>query len=406
LGYHSRSAGIEIQSRQTEKITQPEQGFAPIAMRIGIDGRAIRPEPDGIGRYSQQLIRSIAAAFPQAELLVWCLPSGREVLPSLPQVQPILCNRHHLSRFTTRGFARIVNAAKVDLFHSPFFLAPWKADCPILVTVHDLMALEMPDFFDDSHPLVAWCKRSFHRRYVLHSLEVADRVLAVSRWVAQRVEAQGVSRDKIRVLPNSVDLRFTAASSGSDHEHLRSLDLSPGFFLHVGRWKRYKNLPFLLEAYQKYLARTAREPLPLVLCRGGGTDRRVDRVLNQLRLREHVRVLQHIPDALLPAAYRAATALLQPSTCEGFGLPVMEAMACGTPVASSNGGALPEVCGDAGLILDAQDMQAWAEALERLATEPDLRADLRAKGLVQSTQFRPEQMTKSIAGIYGELWQQ
>ncbi len=374
-------------------------------MRIGIDGRAIRSEPDGISRYSQQLIRSVVAAFPQAELTVWCLPSGREVLLSQPQIRPVICDRHHLSRFTTHGFAKIVNAAKVDLFHSPFFLAPWKVECPVLVTVHDLMALEMPDFFDDSHPLVAWYKRLFHRRYVPHSLEVADRVLAVSRWVAQRVEAQGISRDKIRVLPNSVDSRFIAASSGSDHEHLRSLGLSPGFFLHVGRWKRYKNLPFLLEAYQKYLARTAREPLHLVLCRGGGTDRRVDRVLNQLNLREHVRVLEHIPDTLLPAVYRAATALLQPSICEGFGLPVAEAMACGTPVVVSNGGALPEVCGDAGLVRNAQDMEGWAEVLERLATEPDLRADLRVKGIAQSALFRVEQMTRAIAGIYGELVQ-
>lgn len=372
-------------------------------MRIGIDGRAIRPEPDGIGRYTHQLIRAAAAAFPDAEIVVWCLPSAVGSLPRLPQIRPVISNHHHLTRFTVGRFSRQIDSAGVDILHSPFFLAPTRVRCPFLVTVHDLMALEMPDFFDDSSRWVAWYKRSFHRRFVPKSLHAADRVLAVSRWVAQRVEALGISREKVRILPDAVDPQFSSTSPGSDHENLRSLGLQSGFFLHLGRWKRYKNLPLLLEAYQHYVARASREPVGLVLCRGGGSDRRVDAVLEQLQLRERIRVLQGVPDRLLPAIYRAATALLQPSTCEGFGLPVVEAMTCGTPVVCSDGGALPEVSGDAALLVDSTSSEAWAAALERLAVDQDLRAQLRAKGLARSAIYRLDNMTKSLTSIYGEI---
>ncbi|MFH1739662.1 MAG: glycosyltransferase family 1 protein [bacterium] len=374
-------------------------------MRIGLDGRGIRPEPDGIGRYTQQLIRSVVAAFPDSEMVVWCLSSGLSSVPSLPQIRSIVCNHHHLTRFTVQRFGKQINAAELDLFHSPFFLAPVMTRCPLLVTVHDLMALEIPEFFDESSPLVAWYKRSFHRRYVPRSLQAAYRVLPVSRWVAQRVEAQGVRRENIRILPNAVDILFSNTSTGSDVENLRSLGLRPGFFLHVGRWKRYKNLPLLLEAYQRYIARTSREPIDLVLCRGGGGDRRVEMVLDRLQLRDRVKIVQQVPDRLLPTLYRAASAVLQPSLCEGFGLPVVEAMACGTPAVCSDAGALPEVCGDAALIVDSTSSEAWAAALEQLASDQDLRSQLRSKGIGHSAIYRPEQMTKNIAAIYKEVVQ-
>jgi glycosyltransferase involved in cell wall biosynthesis len=372
-------------------------------MRIGIDGRAIRPEPDGIGRYTQQLIRAAAAAFPDAQIVVWCLPSAVESLPRSPQVQPVICNHHHLSGFTVGRFARQIRIARIDLLHSPFFLGPTRVRCPLLVTVHDLMALERPDFFSESPRLVAWYKRFFHRRFVPRSLRAADRIVTVSRWVAQRVERLGMSREKVRLLPNSVDAQFSSTSPGSDHETLRSLGLQPGFFLHVGRWKRYKNLPLLLEAYQHYAARTSREPAGLVLCRGGGADRRVDQALDQLGLRERVRILPGVSDRLLPVLYRAALALLQPSACEGFGLPIVEAMACGTPVACSDAGALPEVAGDAAVQLDSASSGAWADALERLATDQDLRAQLRSKGLARSTIYTLDNMAKNLASIYREI---
>jgi glycosyltransferase involved in cell wall biosynthesis len=371
-------------------------------MRIGIDGRAIRPEPDGIGRYTHQLIRAAAAASPDAEIVVWCLPSALRSLPPLGRIRPVISNHHHLSWFTVRRFARHATSAGIDILHSPFFLAPVHARCPVLVTVHDLMALEMPDFFGDSSPVVAWYKRSFHRRFVPKSVQAAHRVLAVSRWVAQRVEALGISREKVRVLPNAVDCQFSCTPCGSDHDNLRSLGLRPGFFLHVGRWKRYKNLPLLLEAYQHYMARTSREPVGLVLCRGGGGDRLVDEALDQLQLRGRIKILDHVPDRLMPTLYRAALALLQPSVCEGFGLPVVEAMASGTPVACSDGGALPEVAGDAALTVDSSSSEAWAAALDRLAVDQDLRSQLRSKGLARSTMFSLDNMTKGLAAIYRE----
>ncbi len=372
-------------------------------MRIGIDARGIRREPDGIGRYTAQLLRAAGAAFPDAELLVWCLPSAIDSLPRLAGIRPIPLNRHHLSRFTIRRFGKQVDAENLDLFHSPFFLAPLKCRCPVIVTVHDLMALELPDFFADSPTLIAWYKRFFHRKHVPRCLKAAERVAVVSRWVAEQVQRLGIAKDDIRLLPDAIDPSFTNRSTGSDHDRLKTLGLEPGFFLHVGRWKHYKNLPLLLEAYQHYLARTARQPARLVLIRGGGSDPRVEMALDRLQLRSHVHVLERLPDRYLPSIYRSALALVQPSTCEGFGLPVVEAMACGTPVLCSTGGALPEVVGDAGLVLDGDSTDEWSAALERLVRDSDLRASLTTQGLEQSAKFRLEHMAHQLAGIYREL---
>ena len=372
-------------------------------MRIGIDGRGIRPEPDGIGRYTSQLIRATASACPNAEIVVWCLPSALDSIPRLDRLRSVILNRHHLSRFTVRRFGGHLDREQLDVFHSPFFVAPVRCRCSVFVTVHDLMALRFPDFFEDSPALVSWYKRSFHKKYVPMCVRTAERVLTVSRWVAGEVEQLGVEKDKIRILPDAVDPRFTKTSSGSDHDHLKELGLEPGFFLHVGRWKRYKNLPLLLEAYQHYVARTARRPARLVLVRGGGGDPRVEVALDRLQLRSYVHVLERVADRYLPSVYRSALALLQPSVCEGFGLPVIEAMASGTPVVCSNGGALPEVAGDAGLIIKGNSADDWAKVLERLAQESDLRAELSSKGLNRAAAFRLENMSGKLKEIYREI---
>lgn len=368
-----------------------------VPKRIGIDGRGVRPQPDGIGHATLRLVEGLLRVNRDLELTIWILPEAAARFPRSERIRLIPCSHHHLSRFTLKSFGRWVDRERLDLFHAPFFLAPLRCRTPMVVTVHDLMALDDDRFFDG----MFWrFKRRFHRRYVPRVIQRAQRTLCVSETVAERVRCMDVSEERVVAVHHGLDADLWRRPPNLDvRRQLDALELPDRFFLHVGRWRPYKDIPTLFAGFRTYLDRTRRKPMHLVCCRGGG-DRSYERLLDEYGLRDTVRIVDAPEDAVVGGLLHLAAALVQPSRYEGFGLPVLEAMASDTPTIVSRAGALEEVVGDAGLLFDVGDHPTLAGHLDSLSTDPDRCRDLVEKGRGRVQTFTLERMARATLQTY------
>ncbi len=368
-------------------------------LTIGFDGRGVRPEPDGIGHASLRLLESLNKIGQQCRFVVWHLPEAARCFPQNERIRLVPCPHHHLSYFTLNKMGTWIDRAQVDVFHAPFFFAPLKCKTPHVVTVYDLMALDDKDFFDG----MLWrAKRWFHRRYVPKVIRRADRVICTSKIVGERIQEIFQENIRIHVIPLGLDAaEWTHAPSPELRREFETLGVSNRYFLHVGRWRPYKDLPTLFAAYRTYLDKTQRQPAGLVCCRGGGGNSE-ERFLDAYNLRDKVLVLDAPNDEMVIALMQKATALLQPSRYEGFGLPALEAMAAGTPVIACKGGALPEIIGDAGLLHEIGDVAGLADSMDRIIKDPDLCSDLHAKGRERVQDFTFERMAQATLHVYEE----
>ena len=259
---------------------------------------------------------------------------------------------------------------RVDLVHCPTYRGPIRSNTPLVVTVHDIAVFRHPSAFP------AWT-RTYSRRVVPRVLQAADRIVAVSRFTANElVEVLGVPEGKIRVIPNGVAGVFSPEGTAAVGEYV----------LAVGTLEPRKNLDRIIEA----TARLGYE-LRVVGARGWG-DVRVDR--------PGVRWLGECSDWELAELYRGASCLVYASLYEGFGIPILEAMACGTPVVTSRGGATAEVAGGAAVLVDPFDPSSIAEGIADALSRGE---ELAARGLERAREFRWDEAAHATADVYREV---
>jgi glycosyltransferase involved in cell wall biosynthesis len=377
-------------------------------MIIGIDYTAGIWQGAGIGRYTRELVRAAVAQSapePQSKPLRYVLfyaagglpadspyvrdlgdlcaryPAVRAVpLPLSPRLLTILWQRArlplHVERFT----------GPLDLLHAPDFVLP-PTRAPGLLTVHDLTFLVHPECFEPRlHRYLA--------RVVPRSLRRARHVLADSHATQRDLtRLLGVPAERISVVYPGVDPRFCPLPANTSEPVRARLELPPAFLLFVGTLEPRKNLVRLLEA----LHRLPDAP-PLVLAgRRGWLYQPVFETIERLNLQTRVHWLDFVADTDLPALYNLAEAFLYPSLYEGFGLPVAEALACGTPVVTSALGSLPEVAGDAAILADPLDSAAIAAGIQHALTHG---AELRAAGPAQVRQFRWDTAAQNVLASY------
>jgi glycosyltransferase involved in cell wall biosynthesis len=252
-------------------------------------------------------------------------------------------------------------------------VVPFACPVPSVVTVHDLAFIRFPQTF-----------RAYNRSYLDLATRVsvrrARRILAVSEHTKREVVGLlGVPPERVVVTPNAVRAHFRVPGSAELAAFRQRRDLPERFVLYVGTLEPRKNLTTLLDAYSQ-VARNVNVPLLV----GGGKGWLYEGVferLEKLGLRNHVHFVGYIEEEELPLWYAAAQIFVFPTLYEGFGMPPLEAMACGTPVVVSNAASLPEVVSDAGLLVDPLDGDALADAILRLLRDGELHADLRARGL-------------------------
>jgi len=260
-------------------------------------------------------------------------------------------------------------ARSADVLHCPTYRGPVHARTPFVVTVHDLAVFRHPEAFP------RWT-RAYSRRVVPRVLRAATRVLAVSEFTASElVEVLGIPRDKIAVTPNAVDGVFTPDGPRAEGEYA----------LAVGTLEPRKNLARAITA-----AAQAGVELRVVGARGwGGVEARG----------EHVHWLGELSDAELAAQYRGALCLVYPSLYEGFGIPVLEAMACGTPVVTSKGGATEEVAGGASVLVDPLDVESIAAGIQEAI---DARDEFRVRGRDRVRAFSWDETARRTVRAYEE----
>lgn len=354
-------------------------------MRIGIDGGCLANRR-GFGRFARQLLDALASMATPHEFVVFLdrpsmtsidISTGFELIPvdveEAPSRAASADGRRRLTDLMLMG--RAAARARLDLMYFPTsysFFPVWKVP-RVVVTIHDTLPFVHPELvFPNRRGRLAWNVKEHAAAFWAH------RILTVSHASRRDLIAQlGLDPARIAVMPEGPDPVFYPRPRGPESDRiLESWGIAPGtrFLLYVGGLSPHKNLPRLIEGY----AQSALENVPLILVGDLGDNfhthvPELQRQIERLGLDRRVRFTGFVPDEELAHLYSRAYALVQPSLLEGFGLPPVEAMACGTPVAYSTSGSLPEVVGDAGLSFDPRSVQSIAAALKRLFNEEALR---------------------------------
>jgi glycosyltransferase involved in cell wall biosynthesis len=274
----------------------------------------------------------------------------------------------------------LLRASGADIFHGVHSVVPLSCPVPSVVTIHDLAFIRFPQTF-----------RAYNRAYLDFATRMsarrAARILVVSEHTKREVIGMlGVPAERVIVTPNAARDHFRPPVSAVLNAFRTRHHLPERFVLYVGTLEPRKNLTTLLDAYAEVSRRFPDVPLLV----GGGKGWLYDTIferLNTLGLRDKVTFVGYLDEDELPLWYAAATVFVFPSIYEGFGMPPLEAMACGTPVVTSNTSSLPEVVGDAGLMVDPHSADALADALTRVLSDRELHADLAERGLRRATTF-------------------
>jgi glycosyltransferase involved in cell wall biosynthesis len=293
-----------------------------------------------------------------------------------------------------------VATGRLDLFHSPDFVLPYVAGAPTILTVHDLSFMRLPQFFVAGF-------REYLERAVCRAVTKAHHILADSKSTRQDlIDLLAVDPARVSVLYPGVESRFQPIEDAEQLAHVRAkYRLPPRFALGLGTLQPRKNFDGLVEAFQLLLDQNGLASdlvdLHLIICGGQGwMFEPTLAAIERTGLDSRVHLPGFVDDADLPALYSLASVFVFPSWYEGFGLPVLEAMACGTPVVAADNSSLPEAVGEAGLMVQAGDTQGLARAMGSVLTDEDLRLRLVSAGLEQARAFRWEDAAQQLLDVY------
>lgn len=362
-------------------------------MRVGLDARALTsPTPIGVERYVVELVRALARLDDCPQVIAYAdrPVADASVLAGAVRVQMLRARRGWLRLALPWRLWR----DRADLVHLPSTIVPPLLPCPAVVTVHDLAFRHCPETYAADN--LAMQLRAMSR------VTRAAHVIAVSQSTTRDLmEATGLAQDRITVIPLGVSSAFRPdgpalspdAFPGADH-------VRGGCLLHTGGLHPRKNLSRLLDAYAE-IRKTMPVP-PLMIAGNVATQwgREVVAETAERGLSDDVIFPGHVGDAVLPALYRAATVAVYPSLYEGFGLPILEAMASGTPVITSSRSSMAEVAGDAAVLVNPESVEDLAGALRRVLSDEQLQQDLKARGLARSRQFTWERTARETVAVY------
>lgn len=361
-------------------------------MRIAIDARTATQHFPGIGRYVANLTRSLVEIVPEVDLSLLHDPLASARGFPLPDAPRIACAASPFSIRQQWIVPALLRPLQVDVYHSPYYLMPYRPGAPTALTCYDTLPLVYPQYFSAM-------QRVIYRLAHTIALRTARVVLAISE--ATRVDLTRffrISPDRIRVTPLAADSHLQPPSPGAIEAARRKYSLPDTYALYLGINKPHKNLVRLVKAWRSL---DAAHNAKLIIA--GYWDARYPQVkamVEEASLKNEIIFLGPIAEADLPALYGGATLFVFPSLYEGFGLPVLEAMACGTPVACSDVSSLPEVAGDAGLLFDPLSIESIADAIARALRDADLRADLRQRGLARASQFTWQRVAQQTIEAY------
>ncbi len=372
-------------------------------MRIAIDYTSAVRQGGGIARYTRGLVGALAELDAGNQYVLFSAGRDRtgKRWPSNFSLRSLPIKDRHLAVIWQRLCVPIpieLFTGWADVFHSPDFVLPPVLRARTVLTVHDLSFIRRPECFHK--PLLAYASRSIPR-----AVARADVILADSESTRQDLlELLHVPQDRVFVVYPAVESRFKPQEdSGAIRAVVRPHGIRLPFILGLGTLQPRKNFARLIRAYD-LLRREHHVPHHLVIAGAKGwlyDD--IDETIDELGLHEQVLLPGFVADDDLPALYSAADVFAFPSLYEGFGIPVLEAMACGTPVVTTPVSSLPEAAGEAALFVSPEDVEALADALWQLIDDSALRNELRSRGFQQAKRFTWAAAAKKVLGIYQSL---
>ena len=349
--------------------------------RYVLDARTATPHFPGIGRYVTNLARALIPQLaPDEQLGIFFDPAYPLDLPSAASVHGLPVDASPFSLGQQQVIPRLLHRHKADVYHSAYYLMPYVTGVPTLLTLYDLIPIHFPE-----HSTLK--ARLLFRWATALALRVAKHTIAISEATRRDFLAHfSLKPERITAIPLAADPAFTPQPPDVIAALRRRYRLPEKFLLYLGSNKPHKNLVRLIEAWATVQAEAP--DVTLVIAGAWLPQHPQPRQRAQaLGIDDRVCWLGPLPGADLPALYTAADAFVFPSLYEGFGLPVIEALACGTPVACANTSSLAEVAGDAAVLFDPMQVDAIVDALRRLLGDAGLRADLRRRGLAQAATF-------------------
>jgi glycosyltransferase involved in cell wall biosynthesis len=363
-------------------------------LRIGFDGRAFASPAAGVRRYAANLATALLALDEDIEIVALGGAGADAVPPGVSFCEEPFHPPTNAG-WTLMGLPRAATRAGVNLIHAPAYTAPFWAGVPVVLTIHDVSYERHPEWYPYRRD---WMRRTFYRR----SARAARHILTDSEFSASEIAAAyRIPAARMTVVPLGVSSRSFGPTDDSAACDLPTEVATP-FLLHVGDLHERRNLGMIVEAMfeaRRHFGSAA--ALSLVLA---GVDRGVGDALCALAeeqgARDAVVQLGPVDEPLLRGLYHGATALVYPSLYEGFGLPLLEAMASGTPVIASRAASIPEVVGDAGMLIDPDDGPGWADAIVKVVNDEHLREQLRTRGLTRASTFTWERTARMTAEVY------
>jgi glycosyltransferase involved in cell wall biosynthesis len=374
-----------------------------VSFCVGILTYALDRGLTGIGRYSYELVRAFSKMKPRIDIVL--LAAG--ALGPLEKFNAFKSVRLPASRLLpglmTVGQISLLPLGRnlgLDLVHDPTGAAPLlfaSCELPVLTTIHDVFPLSIPGYSAALDNLI-------YRFWLPRVVPKLNAVITISSQSCQDIHRYlSVPCEKINIIPYGVSNSFKPLQATKVCDYLKGkFKIEDNYILYVGALTRRKNIVHLVEAYVRVLET---HPGTLLVITGPDSwvKSPVEETIERLGLQGQVLLTGPQTDQDLVYLYNGAVCFAFPSLYEGFGLPPLEAMACGTPVVTSNVASLPEVVGDAALLVDPYDVGSIAAAMQRILEDPALAEDLRAKGLHRASQFTWERTARETIAVYGKV---
>lgn len=367
-------------------------------MNVALDARYVREKPSGIGTYVQALVDRLPIVAPEDQFLFWAHPLAPRPLSAAPNTQDRTVTPGPNSPLPVWWPARYGSFDGIDVFHSPHNMMPRGIPCASVVTVHDVMSIERPDLHLQGLERVV--KSGYYTRAVWRALTGATRIIVPSQDVANRIASLTAGAEgRVRVIHEAADPCFRPASNPLDAkaEAAAILGSSAPYFLVVGANARTKRHADAVAAFA-----SVPEPWRLVLLQRQGSQRALVKLAESLGVAGRIIWVPRVTRDHVVTLIQAAGALVQPSLYEGFGLPVIEAMACGCPVVASDIPVFREVAGDAAVYVKPGDPAELGLALRALARAADQRAALSTRGLARAATFSWDACAEQTLAVYRE----
>jgi len=357
----------------------------------------------GSGRYILGLAQGLSSINHSHEIYLLCNKDNMGLL-SFNKHKKVCCGKLTQIRPTRLFWEQsllplYLGRLKIDVLHSPVFVSPLFLSCFSVVTIFDTTLFSFPK----QHTII---KRLYFTKFIPHTVKKAARIITISESSKKDiVNILKVKPERVIVTYMGVDHKVFYPTSGASQKIERKYGIASPFILYVGKIEPRKNLASLVKAYHRIRSHYRSWKLVIAGSKGWGFQE-VFATVAKLGLESEVLFTGYVPEEDLPCLYSAAELFVYPSSYEGFGIPLLEAMACGTPVITSNISSLPEVVGDAGILVNPTDIDELAFAIQSVLNSESLQKDMKFKGLKRAKLFTWEETARRTLQVYEEVYRE